>query len=89
MIWSCERDMTQQRMMSDQVADIITTWVTDEELLSDEEDAVPQLVCSTSPAANLAIISRESGDENEAHDESTSSTQNVTTVKIASRNGTI
>ena len=77
--------------MSDQVADIITkcTWDTDDELSSDEEDVVPQLLPSNSPAASFAIIGRESSDENESGDETTTSTQDATAAHIAERNGTI
>ena len=50
--------------MSDQIADIITTWDTDDELSSDEEDAVPQLLSFNLPAASSAIIGRKSSDEN-------------------------
>ena len=45
--------------MSDQVSDIITTLETDDELSSDEEDAVLQLLPFNSPAESLAIIGRE------------------------------
>ena len=75
--------------MSDQVADIITTWDTDDELSSDEEDAVPELLPSNSPAASLATIGRESIDEDESDDESTTSKQGATAGNIAGRNGTI
>ena len=51
-------------MISEQVADIITTWDTDDVLSSDEEDAVPQLLPSNLPATSSANIGRETSDEN-------------------------
>ena len=75
--------------MPDQVSDIITTWDTNDELSNHEEDAVPQLLSSNSPAADSAIISREISDENEADNESTTSAQDATAGNIAGRNGAI
>ena len=88
-IWSCEHEMMQWGTMSDQVADIITTWDTDDELSSDEKDAVLQLLPSNSPAASLATIGRESSDQNESDDESITSTQSATAGNIAGRNDMI
>ena len=71
--------------MSDQVADITTALDTDE-LSSDEEDAVPQLLPFNSLAASSAIIGRKSSDENESDDKSTTSTQDATSGNITGRN---
>ena len=69
--------------MSDQVADMITTWDTDnDKMSSDEEDAVLQLLSSSSPAASSAFIGRESSDKDESEDESTTSMQDETAGDI-------
>ena len=89
MIWNCEHDMTQRRMISEEVADIIISWDTDDELSSDEEETVSRLLPSVSPAASSAITDSESSDENESDDESANSTRDATAGDVAGRNGTI
>lgn len=68
MIRSFEHYLTQWRMISLQVADIITTWDTDDKLSSNKEETVLRLLPSISPAPTLAIIYSESIDEKESDD---------------------
>ena len=79
----------QRRMTSDQVADIITTWDTDDELSSDEENAVPELLPSNSPAASSAVIGSQSSDEDESDNDGTTSMRGANAGNIVSRNRTI
>ena len=80
---------TQSRLTFDEVFDIITTWDTDDDLSSDKEDVIPQLLSSVLSSASSTIIDRESSDEDKSDDERTTSTQDATAGDIASKNGTI
>ena len=81
--------MTQPGIISNEVVNIITTWDTDDDLSSHEEDAIPQLLSSVSSAASSTIIDRERSDEDESDDERVTSTQDATASDIAGKNGTI
>ena len=81
--------MTQLRITSDKVVDIIATWDTNDNLSSDEEDAIPQLLSSVSYAASSTIIDRKSSNEDELDDERATSRQDATAGDIAGKNKTI
>ena len=81
--------MTQPRITSNELVNIITTCDTDDDLSSHEEDAIPQLLSSISSAASSTIIDRESSGEDESDDERVTSTQDATASDIAGKNGTI
>ena len=89
-VWALTKvpPMAQQRMRSDEVMNIITTWDIDDELSSDEEIVVTQLSSSTSPGASSTFIARESSDENKSDDKSTgtTSTQDATAFGVTDRN---
>ena len=74
---------------SDEVVDIITTWDTDDDLSSDEENAIPQLLSSVLSAASSTIINRKSSDEDKSDDERATSTQEITAGDISGKNETI
>ena len=81
--------MTQPRITSDEVVDIITIWDTNDDLSSDEEDAIPQLLSSVSSAASSTIIDRKGSNEDELNDERDTSTQHAAASDIAGKNETI
>ena len=81
--------MTQPRITSNEVVNIITTCDTDDDLSSHEEDAIPQLLSSVSSAASSTIIDRESSDEDESDDKRATSTQDASAGDIAGKNATI
>ena len=85
---SCERKMTQRKMRSDQVGDILTTWNTDDELSSDEEDAISQSL-SIPAGVSSAILDSGSSGEDESDHESTTNTQDATVNDTVGRNRTI
>lgn len=61
--------MTQGKMISEQVADIITTWGIGEELWGDKEEPVSWLFPSILSATSSEIIDSEDSDENKTDDE--------------------
>lgn len=77
--------------MPEEVANIITTWDTDDELSSDEEGEETQLASSISSPARSAFVASESTDESESDDDSTcvTSAQDPTSGDVTGRNGTI
>ena len=85
--------MAQRKVISgDEIANIITSWDTDDELSSDEEDAETQLRFSISSSARPAfIVSNSSGDESDDDSDDVTSTgrQEATSSDITGKNGSL
>ena len=83
--------MAQRKVISgDEVANIITSWDTDDELSSDEEDAETQLDFSTSSSARPAFIASNSSEDksdDDSNDVTSTGRQEVTLSDITGKNG--
>ena len=85
--------MAQQRVLSeDEITNVITSWDTDDELSSDEENVETPVGSSHSSSAQSACIASDSS-EDESDDDSNGVTsigaQSDTSSDITGKNGTI
>ena len=85
--------MAQRKVISgDEVANIITSWDTDDELSSDEEDAETQLGSSISSFARPAFIASNSSEDesdDDSNDVTSTGRQEATSSDITGKNGSL
>ena len=85
--------MAQRKVISgDEVANIITSWDTDDELSSDEEDAETQLGSSISSSARPAFFASNSSEDesdNNSNDVTSTGRQEATSSDITGKNGSL